>query len=76
MLANAMRKKVIEYVNHADEKVLEVVYKMLLVYEGDGSSLMDSEQKDEVTKRSVLLKEGKLKTSTWAEVKAKARLPK
>ncbi len=76
MLANAMRKKVIEYVNHADEKVLEVVYKMLLVYEGDDSSLMDKTQKEEVTKRSALLKEGKLRTKTWLEVKAKARLNK
>lgn len=76
MTTNTMRKKVIEYVNHADENVLEVVYKMLRVYEGDNTSLMNQAQKDEVEKRTTLFKQGKLKTSTWSEVKKKAHSDK
>lgn len=76
MSTNAMRKKVIEYVNHADENVLEVVYKMLRVYEGDNTSLMNQAQKDEVEKRTTLYKQGKLKTSNWSEVKKKVRSDK
>ena len=77
MTTNAIRKKVIEYVNHADENVLEVVYKMLKVYEDDGNtSLMSDAQKKEIIKRSELFKEGKLKTSTWTEVKKKSQITK
>ncbi len=72
MTTNSIRKKVIEYVNHADKNVLEVVYKLLSVYEGDMSeTLMNEAQKTEIEHRSNLLKKGKLKTSTWSEVKAK-----
>jgi hypothetical protein len=75
MTSNTMRKKVIEYVNHADENVLELVYKMLKIYEGeDDSSLMDKNQKEEVENRTALLKAGKLKTSSWKEVKKNARM--
>lgn len=75
MTSNVLRKKVIEYVNHADENVLELVYKMLKVYEGDdGSSLMSNSQKEEAEHRTALLKTGKLKTSTWNEVKMMAKM--
>ena len=75
MVSNTMRKKVIEYVNHADDNVLELVYKMLKMYEGDDdSSLMDKFQKEEVENRSTLLKAGKLKTSLWTDVKKKAKM--
>ena len=77
MTANALRKKVIEYVNHAEPNVLEAVYKVLQVIEGDdSSSLMDSKQKAEVERRSTLMKSGQLKTKTWEEVKKKARSSK
>jgi hypothetical protein len=75
MLSNTMRKKVIEYVNHADDNVLELVYKMLKMYEGDDdSSLMDKFQQEEVENRSTLMKAGKLKTSLWKDVKRKSKL--
>jgi hypothetical protein len=70
-----MRKKVIEYVNHADDNVLELVYKMLKMYEDDDdSSLLDKFQKEEVENRSTLMKAGKLKTSLWKDVKKKAKM--
>ncbi|MES2837348.1 MAG: addiction module protein [Bacteroidota bacterium] len=73
MTTNALRKKVIEYVSNAEPNVLEAVYKILQVIEGDdSSSLMTESQKAEVEKRSTLLRAGKLKTTSWADVKKNA----
>ena len=75
MTSKAIKKKVIEYINHAEDNVLEAVYKMLKIYEdNDGKSLMSSEQKIEIEKRSALYKQGKLKTSSWNDVKKRTRL--
>ena len=75
MTSKTIRKKVIEYINHAEDNVLEAVYKMLKIYEdSDGKSLMTPEQKSEIEKRSSLLKQGKLKTSSWDEVKKHTRV--
>lgn len=75
MTSNNIRKKVIEYINHAEDNVIEAVYKMLKIYEdGDGKSLMTDEQKSEIEKRSALYKQGKLKTSPWSDVKRRTRL--
>ena len=75
MTSKAIKKKVIEYINHAEDNVLEAVYKMLKIYEdNDNKSLMSSEQKAEIDKRSSLYKQGKLKTSTWSDVKKRTRL--
>lgn len=74
MTSKAIKKKVIEYINHAEDNVIEAVYKMLKIYEdNDGKSLMTTKQKSEIEKRSALYKQGKLKTSTWAEVKKRTR---
>lgn len=73
MTTNALRKKVIEYVSNAEPNVLEAVYKILQVIEGDdSSSLMTESQKAEVEKRSTLVRAGKLKTISWADVKKNA----
>jgi 2-iminoacetate synthase ThiH len=73
MTTNALRKKVIEYVSNAEPNVLEAVYKILQVIEGDdSSSLMTESQKAEIEKRSALLRAGKLKTTSWLEVKKNA----
>ena len=74
MTSKTLKKKVIEYINNAEDNVVEVVYKMLKMYEdGDGSSLMTEEQKSEIEKRSAQYKQGNLKTSSWTEVKKRAR---
>lgn len=74
MTSKALKKKVIEYINHAEDNVLEAVYKMLKIYEdNDGDSLMTSEQKAEIEKRSALYKQGKLKSSSWDDVKKRTR---
>lgn len=74
MTSKTIRKKVIEYISHAEDNVLEAVYKMLKIYEeGDSKSLMTAEQKSEIERRSVLYRQGKLKTSSWTEVKKRTR---
>lgn len=74
MTSKTLKKKVIEYINHAEDNVIEAVFNMLKIYEdSDGRSLMTTEQKSEIEKRSALYKQGKLKSSTWGEVKKRTR---
>ena len=74
MTSKALRKKVIEYINHAEDNVIEAVYGMLKIYEdSDGKSLMTSEQKSEIERRSALYRQGKLKTTSWNELKKRTR---
>jgi predicted small secreted protein len=73
MASEIIRKKVINYINNAEDNVLEVVYKMLQMYEVvDGNGLLTKSQKKEIEKRATLLRQGKLKTSSWDEVKKSA----
>ena len=74
MTTTAIRKKVHQYVDEAEEKVLEAMYQMLKLYVDEGSeSLMSKEQKAEIDKRGKLYRQGKLKTSSWEEVKQRTR---
>ena len=74
MTSKAIKKKVIEYINHAEDDVIEAVFKMLKIYEdGGGKSLMTTEQKLEIERRSALFRQGSLKTSSWSEVKKRTR---
>ncbi|MBI4945896.1 MAG: addiction module protein [Bacteroidetes bacterium] len=75
MTTTAIRKKVHQYVDEAEDKVLEAMYGMLKIYVDAGEeSMMSKEQKNEIDKRSKLFRQGKLKTSTWEEVKKRTRL--
>jgi putative addiction module component (TIGR02574 family) len=70
MTTTVLRKKVIEYVNHAEPNVLEAVYKILQAIEGDDSiSTLTKKQKEELERRSALYRAGELKTYSWTEVK-------
>ena len=74
MTTTAIRKKVHQYVDDAEDKVLEAIYSMLKIYVDEGEeSLMSREQKNEMDKRSKLYRQGKLKTATWEEVKKRTR---
>jgi hypothetical protein len=74
MTSRTIKKKVIEYINHAEDNVVEAVYKMLKIYEdSDGKSLMTKDQKTEIDKRSSLYRQGKLKTTSWTDVKKRTR---
>lgn len=61
MTTTAIRSKLHKYIDEADNDVLEVVMKLLEVYRKGNTSLLTAEQKEEVFKRSVLYKEGKMK---------------
>jgi hypothetical protein len=69
MTTAAIRSKVHQYIDEADNNVLEVVYKLLEVYRQSNSSLLTEEQKKEVLKRSVLYKAGKMKGYSLTEVR-------
>ena len=60
MTTTAIRKKVHQYIDHAEENVLEVVYKMLKLYSQDESMLTNA-QKHELDKTLSEHKAGKLK---------------
>jgi Spy/CpxP family protein refolding chaperone len=60
MTTTAIRKKVHQYVDEAEENVLEVVYKMLKLYIGD-ESVLTPKQKQELDKTLSDHKAGKLK---------------
>lgn len=74
MTKTALRKKVLQYVETAEENVLEVLYKMLKVYnDDDGLSLMSAQQKLEIDKRAKAHKAGTTKSFSWEESKKRAR---
>jgi Spy/CpxP family protein refolding chaperone len=60
MTTTAIRKKVHQYVDEAEEDVLEVVYKMLKLYTAD-ESVLTPKQKRELDKTLSDHKAGKLK---------------
>ena len=76
MTSTALRKKVHQYVDNVDDSLLEVVYNLFKLYKEEDKSLMTKEQKTDLDKRAQLYREGKLKTYSWKEVKAKARAAK
>lgn len=75
MTSKIIRKKVIDYINQAEDNVLEAVYKMLKIYEdSEGKSLMTPSQKSEIERRSALYRQGELKASSWSDVKKRVRI--
>ncbi len=73
MTTAAIPTKVHKYVDEADSKVLEVVYKLLEVYRENNSSLLTEAQQKEVLRRSALYKAGKTKGYSIAEVRKNVR---
>lgn len=73
MTTTAIRSKLHKYIDEADNDVLEVVIKLLEVYRKGNTSLLTAEQKEEVFKRSVLYKEGKMKGVSLPEVSMRVK---
>lgn len=69
MTTTSIRKKVHQYVDEADNTILEVVCKMLEVYQKSNSSILSDEQQEYVVKTSKLYKAGKVKGYTLDETK-------
>ena len=67
MTTLSVRKKVHQYVDDADENILEVVYKMLQIYLEDEE--ITSEQKIHINQRLKKYERGGNRLYTWEEVK-------
>jgi hypothetical protein len=73
MTTATIRTKVHKYIDEADIKILEVVYKLLEVYRQSNSSLLTDEQQNEVLRRSALYKAGKIKGYSIAEARKRIK---
>jgi hypothetical protein len=71
MAQTNIRKKVHQYLDEADNNILEVVYKLLEVYRNTNTSLLSEEQQREVLKRSALYKQGKSEGISLSEARKK-----
>ena len=71
MTTTSIRKKVHQYVDEADNSILEVVFKMLEVYQKSNASLLSEEQQEYAVKTSKLYKEGKIKVYSLEETREK-----
>lgn len=70
MTTPAIRKKIHQYVDEAEGNVLEVIYKMLKLYSGEGASALTSAQKNELDKTLADHKAGKLKYYTIEQARS------
>ena len=73
MTTTNIRKKVHQYVDEADNSILEVVYKMLEVYQKSNASLLSDEQQEYAVKTSKLYKEGKMKVYSLEETRGRVQ---
>lgn len=77
MAATAIRDKLYDYIRYADEKKVKAIYTMV---EGEINEQINLwEDKDflkEIDMRLNDYESGSVKTSTWKEVKQKAKLAK
>jgi hypothetical protein len=71
MTTAALRTKVHEYIEEADSKVLEVVFKLLEVYRENNSSMLSQKDQEEMVQRSVQYQAGAESGLSLAEVKKK-----
>ncbi|MEI6489544.1 MAG: hypothetical protein WCP52_11320 [Bacteroidota bacterium] len=73
MTTALIRKKIHQYVDEADNSILEVVFKMLEVYQKSNTSLLSDEQQQYAVKTSKLYKEGKIKGYSLKETRGKVQ---
>ncbi len=73
MTTTVIRTKIHKYIDEADIKVLEVVYKLLEVYRENNSSLLNEEQQNEVLERSASYKAGKIKSYSLTEARKRVK---
>jgi hypothetical protein len=71
MTTAALRTKVHEYIEEADSKVLEVVFKLLEVYRENNSSMLSQKDQEEMIQRSVQYQAGAESRLSLAEAKKK-----
>ena len=71
MTTSVLRTKVHEYVDEADSKILEVVFKLLEVYRENNSSMLSQKDQEEMIQRSVRYQAGAESNLSLAEAKKK-----
>jgi hypothetical protein len=71
MTTSVLRTKVHEYVDEADSKILEVVFKLLEVYRENNASFLSEKDQAEILRRSEQYKTGAESSLTLAEAKKK-----
>ena len=71
MTTSVLRTKVHEYVDEADSKILEVVFKLLEVYRENNSSMLSQKDQEEMIQLSVQYKTGAESSLSLAEAKKK-----
>ena len=67
MGAVQIREELHQFINQADERVLNLIYGMM---KADNEGLLTAEQQEDLDKRIVRHKKGESKSFSWAEARA------
>ncbi len=68
MGAAQIREELHQFINHADERVLTLIYGMM---KADNEGLLTAEQQQDLDKRIVRHKNGESKSYNWSEARTK-----
>ncbi|MBD1363902.1 addiction module protein [Mucilaginibacter sp. ZT4R22] len=72
MITTAIREKLHDYINEADDAKIKVLYSMMEIdFEEKVSSWEDEDFLEELDRRKAEFESGKVRGSTWEEIKAK-----
>lgn len=66
MGAAQIREELHQFINHADERVLTLIYGMM---KADNEGLLTAEQQEDLDKRIVRHKNGESKSYSWSEAR-------
>ena len=67
MGAAQIREELHQFINHADERVLTLIYGMM---KADSEGLLTAEQQEDLDKRIERHKKGESKSYSWSEARA------
>ena len=67
MGAAQIREELHQFINHADERVLKLIYGMM---KADSEELLTAEQQEDLDKRIARHKNGESKSYSWSEARA------
>jgi predicted GIY-YIG superfamily endonuclease len=67
MVAAQIREELHEYINHADERVLNLIYGMM---RADNDELLTQGQQEDLDERIARHKSGESKSYSWSEARA------
>ena len=67
MGAAQIREELHQFINHADERILNLIYGMM---KADSKALLTAEQQEDLDKRIARHKKGESKSYSWSEARA------